>query len=92
LEDLHLLLSRDIHSALDCAPRRVQRPAFRGLVVRTPRPEHRSAEHRSPEKRGKLRKTYPVALPASYQVPDLQEVESHDAQSAQVIPLMAARA
>lgn len=82
LEELHLLLSRDIHSALDCTPRRVQRSVFRGLVVKTPRPEHRS----------KGRKTYPVALPVGYQVPGLDEVERHDAHSAEVIPLMAARA
>lgn len=82
LEDLHLLLSRDIHSALDCTPRRVQRPAYRGLTVKTPRPEHRST----------ARKTYPVALPVGYQVPDPEEVENHDMHAGVVIPLMAARA
>ena len=82
LEELHLFLCRDIHSALDCTPRRVQRPAYRGLSVKTPRPEHRS----------RARKTYPVALPASYRVADRTDQEPEKGHSAEVVSLMAARA
>jgi len=82
LEELHLLLCRDIHSALDCTPRRVQRRAFRGLATKTPRPEHRCM----------ARKTYPVALPINYRSVAIPEAEMPEPKAGAVLPLMAARA
>lgn len=63
LEELHGLLCRDIHSALDCAPKRVQKPIRSGLATKT----------RRPGKRRKARKKYAVSIPVHAKTPQIEE-------------------